>query len=63
MKKTEMAFLGEPGALFREPMELRDAAVISYIEMINQGANIMYLVSDSVSTSKIKPFRDLFPER
>jgi transketolase len=31
--------------------------------MIKQGANIMYLVSDSVSTSKIKPFRDLFPDR
>jgi transketolase len=44
-------------------MELRDAAVISYIEMIKQGVNIMYLVSDSVSTSRIKPFRDLFPER
>jgi transketolase len=48
---------------FGEPMELRDAAVISYIEMIKQGVNIMYLVSDSVSTSRIKPFRDLFPER
>jgi transketolase len=56
MKKTAMTSLGEP-------LELRDIAVISYIEMIKQGANIMYLVSDSVSTSKIKPFRDLFPER
>jgi transketolase len=31
--------------------------------MVKQGAEIMYLVSDSVSTSKVKPFRDLFPER
>ncbi|MDR0719079.1 MAG: transketolase family protein [Treponema sp.] len=46
-----------------EPMELRDAAVASYIAMVKEGANIMYLVSDSVSTSRIKPFRDLFPER
>jgi transketolase len=44
-------------------MELRDAAIIACIDMVKQGANIMYLVSDSVSTSKIKPFRNLFPER
>ncbi|GHU82178.1 transketolase [Spirochaetia bacterium] len=42
--------------------ELRDIAVASYIDMVKQGVNIMYLVSDSVSTSKIKPFRDLFPD-
>jgi transketolase len=51
------------GHPFGEPVELRDAAVNSYIDMVKRGANIMYLVSDSVSTSKIKPFRDLFPER
>ncbi|MDR2111399.1 MAG: transketolase family protein [Spirochaetaceae bacterium] len=53
----------EPGSPFGEPIELRDAAVISYIAMVKQGADIMYLVSDSVSTSRIKPFRELFPGR
>jgi transketolase len=57
------AVISEPGSLFGEPIELRDAAVASYIAMVKEGANIMYLVSDSVSTSRIKPFRDLFPER
>jgi transketolase len=46
-----------------EVRDLRDSAVLAYINMVKQGAEIMYLVSDSVSTSKIKPFRDLFPER
>jgi transketolase len=53
--------MNEAGTL--EAQELRDSAVASYIDMVKQGADIMYLVSDSVSTSKIKPFRDLFPER
>ncbi|MDR1247763.1 MAG: transketolase family protein [Treponema sp.] len=43
--------------------ELRDAQVSAYIDLVRQGMDIMYLVSDSVSTSKIKPFKELFPER
>ncbi|MDR2048643.1 MAG: transketolase family protein [Treponema sp.] len=46
-----------------EARDLRDSAVLSYISMVKQGVEILYLVSDSISTSKIKPFRDLFPER
>jgi transketolase len=47
----------------QEARDLRDAIISSYIEMVKQGADIVYLVSDSVSTSKVKPFRDAFPER
>jgi transketolase len=43
--------------------DLRDIQVNTYIDLVRQGIDIMYLVSDSVSTSKIKPFKELFPER
>lgn len=43
--------------------ELRDTQIAAYIELVKQGVNIYYLVSDSVSTSKVKPFKELFPER
>jgi len=43
--------------------DIRDAQVETLIHLTKEGANVMYMVSDSVSTSKIKPFMDLFPER
>jgi transketolase len=43
--------------------DLRDAAISTYINLVNQGADIYYLVSDSVSTSKVKPFKEAFPQR
>ena len=43
--------------------DLRDVQIAAYIELVQQGADIFYLVSDSVSTSKVKPFRELFPKR
>jgi len=43
--------------------DLRDTQIAAYIDLIRQGADIYYLVSDSVSTSKVKPLKDLFPER
>jgi len=43
--------------------DLRDAQISAYIDLVYGGAEIYYLVSDSVSTSKVKPFRELFPER
>ena len=46
-----------------EVEDLRDAQISSYIDLIRQGADIYYLVSDSVSTSKVKPLREMFPER
>ena len=43
--------------------DLREVQINTYIDLVRQGADIYYLVSDSISTSKVKPFRDLFPER
>jgi transketolase len=43
--------------------DLRDAQIAAYIELVRRGADIIYLVSDSISTSKVKPFQELFPER
>ena len=43
--------------------DLRDAQIAAYIDLVRQGADIYYLVSDSVSTSKVKSFKELFPER
>ena len=42
---------------------LRETQVQTYIDLVEQGYNIIYLVSDSVSTSKIKPFMQKFPDR
>jgi transketolase len=42
---------------------LRETQVQKYIQLASDGANIVYLVSDSVSTSKIKPFLEAFPLR
>jgi transketolase len=44
-------------------MDLRDAQIAAYIELVQEGADLVYLVSDSVSTSKVKAFRELFPRR
>ena len=43
--------------------DLRDVQIAAYIDLVQQGADIYYLVSDSVSTSKVKPFKDMFPDR
>ena len=43
--------------------DLRESQVYKLIELAEQGLPIVYLVSDSVSTSKIKPFMSRFPER
>jgi transketolase len=43
--------------------DLRDVQVNTYIDLVRQGTDIIYLVSDSVSTCKIKPFKELFPDR
>jgi transketolase len=42
---------------------LRETQVETYIRLVKAGLNMVYLVSDSVSTSKIKSFREAFPER
>ena len=43
--------------------DLRDAQIAAYIDLVREGVDIYYLVSDSISTSKVKPFKELFPER
>jgi transketolase len=43
--------------------DLRDAQIAAYIDLVKQGADIYYLVSDSVSTSKVQPLKDQFPSR
>jgi transketolase len=47
--------------LLRE--DLRDTQISAYIKLAEQGAELIYLISDSSSTSKIKPFRDRFPDK
>jgi transketolase len=44
-------------------LDLREQQVETLIRLTGEGTNIIYLVSDSVSTSKIKPFRERFPGR
>lgn len=42
---------------------LRETQVNIYLKLASSGVNLVYLVSDSISTSKIKPFLQAFPER
>lgn len=44
-------------------MDIRDAVVASLVEAAEGGVDIMVLVSDSTTTSKIKPFAERFPDR
>jgi transketolase len=43
--------------------DLREKQVDTLIRLAGEGLNLIYLVSDSVSTSKIKPFKERFPDR
>ncbi|MDR1469485.1 MAG: transketolase family protein [Spirochaetaceae bacterium] len=42
--------------------DLREKQIETLIRLKDEGLNIVYLVSDSVSTSKVKPFLARFPE-
>jgi transketolase len=42
--------------------DLREKQIETLIRLKDEGVNIIYLVSDSVSTSKVKPFLTRFPE-
>lgn len=46
-----------------KPEDLRISQVEEYIKLIEEGVNIVYLVSDSISTSKTTLFAEKFPER
>ncbi len=41
----------------------RDAMIASFISAVENGVELMVVVSDSTSTSKIQPFAERFPER
>jgi len=43
--------------------DLRETQIETITRLTEQGMNIVYLVSDSVSTSKVLPFMRRFPER
>jgi len=44
-------------------IDLRTGMVNVFIRAVEQNKNLVVLVSDSVSTSKIKPFMDKYPDR
>jgi len=44
-------------------IDLRTGMVNAFIRAVEQNKNFVVLVSDSVSTSKIKPFKDKYPDR
>jgi transketolase len=43
--------------------DLREKQIGTLIHLMEEGMNIIYVVSDSVSTSKVKPFMTRFPGR
>jgi transketolase len=47
----------------RQQYDLREIMVQAFIEAAEKGINLAVVVSDSTSTSKIKPFHERFPER
>ena len=47
----------------QQRIDLRSVMVETFIEVVEQNANIAVVVSDSTSTAKIKPFQEKFPER
>ncbi|MGB8226957.1 MAG: transketolase C-terminal domain-containing protein, partial [Sedimentisphaerales bacterium] len=44
-------------------IDLRDVMVQSFIQAVQDGVNLVVLVSDSASTSKIAPFQEKYPDR
>ena len=44
-------------------LDLREVMVQSFIEAVEEGVDLVVLVSDSTSTSRIAPFKERFPER
>jgi len=47
----------------QEPTDLREAMVAAFIEGVAQGTDLVVVVSDSTSTSKIAPFAGKYPDR
>lgn len=47
----------------QEKTDLRTVMVQSFIDAVENGVNVVVVVSDSASTSKITPFAERYPER
>lgn len=47
----------------QEKIGLRETMVQTFMEAVEEGVNLVVLVSDSTSTSKIAPFQEKYPER
>jgi len=47
----------------QEKTDLRTVMVQSFIDAVENGVNVVVVVSDSTSTSKITPFAERYPER
>jgi transketolase len=47
----------------QEKIGLRETMVQTFIEAVEENINLVVLVSDSTSTSKIAPFQEKYPER
>lgn len=47
----------------RDLFDLRDIHIQAYMDAIEEGCNVIYLVSDSLSTSKAKPLLEKYPSR
>ncbi|MGD9201617.1 MAG: transketolase C-terminal domain-containing protein, partial [Chitinispirillia bacterium] len=47
----------------REKIDLRGVMVQTFCDIVERGKNIVVLVSDSTSTSKIGPFAEKYPDR
>jgi transketolase len=47
----------------QEKIGLRETMVQTFMEAVEEDVNLIVLVSDSTSTSKIAPFQEKYPER
>lgn len=46
-----------------EKKDLREVMVQTFMQVVEEGMNLVVLVSDSTSTSKIAPFQERYPDR
>jgi transketolase len=56
-------YAGAKGIGIMDKADLREKQIETLISLTEQGMNTIYVVSDSVSTSKVKPYMERFPDR
>ena len=49
--------------ILEKKIDLRSVMVQSFIDAVVDGVDLVVVVSDSTSTSKIKPFMEKYPDR